>query len=125
MKEMSAAARAANLGAWVSLIALIFVCLAWELWLAPLRPGGSSLALKALPLLAALPGLLRARRYTHQWAALLSLAYVGEGLVRTMSDRGLSQALAAVEVALAAALFLCCVLYARLERWRQRRIRRP
>jgi len=34
-----------------SLIALIILCLAWELWLAPLRPGGSSLVFKVLPLL--------------------------------------------------------------------------
>ena len=33
-----------------SLLALIALCLAWELVLAPLRPGGSWLALKALPL---------------------------------------------------------------------------
>ena len=32
----------------ISLIGLLFVCLVWELWLAPLRPGGSMLALKAL-----------------------------------------------------------------------------
>ena len=38
-----------------SLIGLLFLCLAWELWLAPLRPGGSMLALKALPLLFSLP----------------------------------------------------------------------
>ena len=31
---------------------LILLCLAWELVLAPQRPGGSLLALKALPLIA-------------------------------------------------------------------------
>jgi hypothetical protein len=46
-----------------SLIALLFLCLAWELWLAPLRPGGSMLALKALPLLVS------AARHTA-WQAL-------------------------------------------------------
>ena len=30
----------------VSLVVLIFLCLAWELWLAPLRTGGSWLVLK-------------------------------------------------------------------------------
>jgi len=30
----------------ISLIGLIFLCLAWELWLAPIRPGGSWLVLK-------------------------------------------------------------------------------
>ena len=36
-----------------SLVALILLTLAWELWLAPLRPGGSLLALKAVVLLTA------------------------------------------------------------------------
>lgn len=117
---MPVSARALNLGAVVSLVALMFFGLAWELWLAPLRPGGSWLALKALPLLAALFGILRGRRYTHQWASLLALAYFAEGLVRALSDRGLSQRLAAVEITLAAALFVCCVLYARVTRTRPR-----
>lgn len=102
-----------NFAAAASLIALIFFCLAWELWLAPLRPGGSWLALKALPLLAALFGVLRGRRYTHQWLSMLALVYAAEGMVRAMSDRGLSQLLAAAEIALAAVLFLSCVFYAR------------
>ena len=59
------------------LIALIFLCVAWELWLAPIRPGGSWLVLKALPLLAPLMGILKGRRYTYQWAPMLVLAYTG------------------------------------------------
>ena len=55
-----------QLTASTSLIALIFLCVAWELWLAPLRPGGSWLVLKALPLLAPLMGILKGRRYTYQ-----------------------------------------------------------
>src|SRR5690606_28653235 len=35
----------------VCLIGLIALGLAWELWLAPLRPGGSWLVLKVIPLL--------------------------------------------------------------------------
>lgn len=114
LNRMAIPARVLNLGASLSLVALLFFCLAWELWLAPLRPGGSMLALKALPLLAPLFGILRGLRYTHQWASLLALAYVAEGIVRAMSDRGLSQQLAAIEIALAAALFFCCALYARI-----------
>ena len=38
-------------GAVASLLALILLTLAWELWLAPLRPGGSWLVLKAAILL--------------------------------------------------------------------------
>lgn len=97
-----------------SLVALIGLCLAWELWLAPLRPGGSSLAFKALPLLLPLFGMLRGKRYTYQWAWILGLAYFTEGVVRAWSESGFSQTLAAVEIALSLAFFSAVVLYARL-----------
>ena len=96
-----------------SLIALIFLGLAWELWLAPLRPGGSLLVLKVLPLLAPLFGILRGRVYTYQWTSMLILAYLAEGTVRAWSDRGLSAHLALVEAALALACFAGCVAYVR------------
>lgn len=96
-----------------SLIALIFLCLAWEIWLAPLRPGGSWLALKAVFLLAPLFGILRGKRYTHQWVSLLSLVYVAEGAVRAFSDQGASQALAMAEIVLATLLFAGCLGHAR------------
>ena len=108
--------RASYLGAVVSLFALIALCLAWELWLAPLRPGGSWLALKVLPLLAALRGVLQGRRRTYQWASMLILAYVAEGSVRAWSDQGLSAALALIETILALAFFASAVTYARLAR---------
>lgn len=107
-----------NLAASASLVALILLCLAWETWLAPLRPGGSWLVLKAAPLLAPLFGILRARRYTHQWTSMLSLAYLAEGLVRSTSDSGPSVALAVAEVGLATTLFAACVGYARVTRGR-------
>lgn len=97
-----------------SLVALLFLCLAWELWLAPLRPGGSMLVLKALPLLLPLFGILRGRRYTHQWTSMLSLAYVTEGLVRAFSDQGTSQALAMTETILAMLLFAGCLGHSRI-----------
>jgi uncharacterized membrane protein len=109
-------ARAAWATACTSWIALILLSLAWELFLAPLRPGGSWLVLKALPLLAPLTGLLRARRYTFKWSSLLVWAYVVEGLVRAVSDPGPSARLAAVEVALAAAFFAAAVLFLRATR---------
>lgn len=96
-----------------SLVGLLFLCLAWELWLAPLRPGGSMLALKALPLLLPLFGILRGKRYTHQWTSMLALAYVTEGLVRAMSDQGMSQWLAVAETVLAILLFAACLGHAR------------
>ena len=101
-----------------SLLALIFLCLAWELWLAPLRPGGSLLALKVLPLLLPLFGILREKVYTYQWAAMLILAYFAEGAVRAWSDRGLSAQLAGAEIAVTLIFFFACILYVR-------RIRRP
>lgn len=99
-----------------SLVALIALCLAWELWLAPLRPGGSWVALKALPLAAPLAGVLAGRRYTFQWSAMLILAYFAEGVVRAWSERGLAQALAGAEIALSLAFFAAAVGYARLTR---------
>lgn len=107
-------ARRANLAAAAGLIALIVLCLAWELWLAPLRPGGSWLVLKALPLLAALFGILRGRRYTHQWASLMIQLYLLEGLTRATSDHGMMRLLAIVEVALALLFFAATLIYARL-----------
>jgi uncharacterized membrane protein len=53
------------------LATLIIACLAWETVLAPLRPEGSWLVLKCVPLLAALPGVYRGKSYTYQWALLL------------------------------------------------------
>ena len=97
-----------------SLIALIFLGLAWELWLAPLRAGGSLLALKVLPLLLPLFGILRGNIYTYQWSAMLILAFFAEGAVRAWSDHGLSARLALAEIALALAFFSACVLYVRL-----------
>ena len=98
----------------VSLIALIFLCVAWELWLAPLRPGGSTLALKALPLLLPLMGILKGRRYTYQWAPMLVLAYFTEGVVRAWSDTGLSAWLAGAEVVLSVVFFFAAIYYAKL-----------
>lgn len=97
-----------------SLIALICLCLAWELWLAPLRPGGSWLALKALPLLAPLAGILRRKIYTYQWSSMLILAYFTEGVVRGYADQGLSARLAYAEIALSLLFFCSVIAYVRL-----------
>jgi uncharacterized membrane protein len=99
-----------------SLLALIVLCLAWELWLAPLRPGGSWLALKALPLALPLGGVLSGRRYTFQWSSMFVLAWFIEGVVRAWSERGPSQWLAAAEIVLSLAYFAAAVGYARATR---------
>ncbi len=101
-----------------SLVGLIVLCLAWELWLAPLRPGGSLVALKALPLALPLPGVLAGRRYTYQWSSLLILAYFAEGATRAWAEAGVSRTLALTEVALSLVFFAAAVSYARLTRAR-------
>ena len=99
-----------------ALVALIVLCLAWELWVAPLRPGGSLIALKALPLLFPLPGILGGRRYTYQWSSMLILAYFAEGATRAWSERDASQLLACGEILLSLVFFASAVAYARSTR---------
>ncbi|MBU3657597.1 MAG: DUF2069 domain-containing protein [Rhodocyclaceae bacterium] len=94
-----------------SCIGLIVLSLAWERWLAPLRPGGSWLMLKAFPLLLPLPGLLKGRRYAYQWSSLLILIYLCEGLVRATSDTGFSQTLAWLETLLATVFFISVLAF--------------
>lgn len=103
-----------QLAASVSLIALLMLSLEWEAWLAPLRPGGSLLVLKALPLLLPLFGILRGKRYTYQWSCMFILLYFTEGAVRGWSDTGLSQQLAWLEILLTLIFFVATVLYSRL-----------
>ena len=102
-----------QLGASISLIALILLCLSWEIFLAPLSEKGSLLFLKALPLLAPLFGILKGKRYTYQWASMLILLYFIEGVVRAWSDQGLSAQLAMVEITLSVVFFVCTIFYAR------------
>src|SRR5574343_577184 len=71
-----------------STVGLILLCLAWELWLAPLRPGGSWLALKALPLLLPLRGVWKQDVYTMQWSSMFIFFYFTEGVVRATSTSG-------------------------------------
>ena len=97
-----------------SLLGLIVLGLAWELWLAPLRPGGSWLVIKVLPLCFPLAGLLRNRMYTYRWVSLMVWIYFTEGVVRAYSDRGLSAKLAMIEVVLCLMLFAACALHVRL-----------
>lgn len=94
-----------------SLLALFFLCLAWELWLAP--TGRGTLAIKALPLLFPVLGLWRYRLYTFRWLSLLVWVYFAEGTVRASSERGLSAALAGIEVLLSILCFIACALQVR------------
>lgn len=107
-------ARSFYYGAVTSLIALIALCVLWELVLAPLRPGGSWLVLKVVPLLIPLRGVLKRDIYTMQWSSMLILLYLAEGAVRATSDATtLSAALGGVEMVLSLAFFTCVILYLR------------
>ena len=105
-----------RLGASLSLITLILLCLAWEGFLAPLKPEGSMLILKTVPLLLPLFGILKGRRYTYQWSCMFILFYFTEGAVRAWADSGLSAKLALCEVLLSVTYFVCTIFYARLSR---------
>ena len=95
-------------------LALMALCVAWELWLAPLRPGGTLLALKALPLALPLAGLLKRRMYTYRWLSLMIWLYCTEGLVRATSDTAPSSYYAWAEVLLCLLIFTACTLHIRL-----------
>lgn len=96
------------------LMGLIVLGLVWELWLAPLRPGGTLLALKVLPLCFPLTGLLKNRMYTYRWLSLLIWLYFTEGVVRAWSDATPSNYFALAEVFLCVVLFAACALHVRL-----------
>ena len=113
-----AVVKTARAVALASLVGLITLGLAWELWLAP--TGSGTLAIKVLPLLMCVAGLLRHRMYTFRWLSLLVWLYVMEGAVRASTELGLSQALAVIEIALCLLLFSASTVYIR---WRLRSAR--
>ena len=94
----------------VATLDLIIVCIAWEWFISPLRPGGSWLILKALPLAVMLPGLWRAKVYTMQWGTMLILIYTTEALVR-ISESGWNFWMALLELVLSVIVFICLLLY--------------
>jgi uncharacterized membrane protein len=106
----------ARAAALASLVGLIVLGLAWELWLAP--TGGRTWAIKVLPLAFAIAGIARYRMFTHRWVSLLVWLYVTEGLVRGVTERGLSMTLAWVQVLLCLVLFAACSTHVR---WRLRK----
>ena len=101
---------AANISLWL----LFLLCLAWETFLAPLRPGGTLLFLKALPLVFAFRGVAKGSLYTMQWAAMLVLLYLMEGVTRVMSDPpGPSILMAWIEIGLSLVFFFAAIFYVR------------
>ena len=103
--------QATRLVALWGLSALIVLGLAWELWLAP--TGSGTLALKVLPLVLCVLGLLRHRMYTFRVLSLLLWLYFMEGVVRATTEVGVGRVLAAIEVALCLVVFAACTAYIR------------
>ncbi len=89
---------------------LIILCISWEWFLAPLRPGGSWLVLKALPLILVLPGIWQGKNYIMQCASMLILIYLAEALVR-IAETGANRYVAILELILATTTFIALLLY--------------
>jgi uncharacterized membrane protein len=96
--------------ATAAFIDLFILCVAWEWFISPLRPGGSWLILKAIPLLFVIPGLWKGNVYTMQWASMLILLYITEGLVRIL-ETGANFWMAALETTIATVGFVCLLMF--------------
>jgi len=96
--------------ATAAFIDLLILCICWEWFISPLRPGGSWLILKGVPLLFAIPGLWRGKVYTMQWASMLILLYITEGLVRIL-ETGANFWLALLETTFATIGFISLLMY--------------
>ena len=106
------ARRLAYFGALCAFL-LCLLCVLWEGWLSPARPGGSWLILKGLPIFLTFRGLIRENRYTAQWGSMLVLIYWLEGAVR-MFDPKITRVLALIELILSFTLFGVLLSYARI-----------
>jgi uncharacterized membrane protein len=96
--------------ATAAFVDLFILCVSWEWFISPLRPGGSWLILKGIPLLFAIPGVWKGQVYTMQWASMLILLYITEGLVRIL-ETGANFWMAALETILATIAFVCLLLF--------------
>jgi uncharacterized membrane protein len=90
--------------AFISSVLLCLLCIAWEWFLAPLRPHGSFMVLNCLPIVFLLPGLYRGANYQLQALSMVILLYYLEGISR-LFEKGLNPWLASIE------LFLCSVIF--------------
>jgi len=102
-------ARAAVAG----LVALTLLELLWETLLAPLRPGGSWLALKALPLALFLVALLRGSTKARGMLALVLPFYFAEAAVRAWTEPGRHGVVAAGAALVTLATFVAMLAWAR------------
>jgi uncharacterized membrane protein len=106
--------------------ALILLQVLWELLLAPVRPGGSWLALKALPLALAWAPLARGSPRARFVVLLLLLPCFAEAMTRTVAESGRHALVAGMAAALTAAAFFALLLSFRAaKRHRLGAARRP
>jgi uncharacterized membrane protein len=109
---LTATQQAARRAAALTWVTLLLLAVLWEWLLAPLRPGGSWLLLKAVTLLLPLAGVLRGDVKIMQWALLLVLLYIAEGSVRA-ADPPPAGTLAMIEIALGLVFFIAAIVYLR------------
>lgn len=95
--------------AFISAVLLVILCIWWEWYGSPVRPGGTLLVLKALPLIACLKGLRLANVYVLQIVSMLILLYMSEGVIRGIGDLGISQYYAWSEFLLSWLCFIGCL----------------
>jgi uncharacterized membrane protein len=80
-----------------------------------------TLAIKVLPLVLCVGGLLRHRMYTYRWLSLLIWLYFMEGVVRAYTESGIGAMLAWGEIVLSLLIFGICGVHVR---WRLKQARR-
>src|SRR5436190_2779676 len=95
--------------------ALVLWLILWETVLAPVRPGGSWLVLKALPLALVWPGIARGRHRSRQIASLLLPFYFAEAIARAVTEPGRHALVAAVAAALSLGAFVALLRSFRAE----------
>ena len=120
--EITLAQRLAWQATLISAVALIALGIAWELWIAPLRPGGSWLVLKVLPLVVLLPAIARRSVYAMQLGLFAVLLYLLEGSARILEPMP-AALLATIELVLALVFFCAAVVYLRPFKLAARRAR--
>jgi len=78
-----------KLGTLGTYLALLILILLWEGWLAPApnAPAGAWIVLKCVPLLIPLRNLLRGRKRTYLYTALLLMLYFIDGVVLSYLHR--------------------------------------
>lgn len=108
---MNGHARITHAGMLISISALMLICLLWETWLAPLRPGGTWLAIKALPLVLPLLAVWQRNLYRLQFSSILIWLYFTEGVVRGFSDRDMLSSWLGWSEALAALIFFLFAIF--------------